>query len=151
MFENGSLLRRRKRFKLQKGEKDNLKAELAVLANFNNIFLASQSNTRVPPLPAIESPVASESFALPSTPEKAKKSFTIDSLLNSEVQIDKPSEDAEAVSATVMHYRPELLAMAAAMWPHVGLHTPLYAPLQFGFPIHHNFHSLYLHPPLEPR
>ncbi|XP_026331264.1 fork head domain-containing protein FD4-like, partial [Hyposmocoma kahamanoa] len=124
MFENGSLLRRRKRFKLQKGEKDNLKAELAALANFNSLFLASQSNARVPPLPAVESSVAPESFAIPSTLEKAKKSFTIDSLLNSEVQIIKPREDAEAVNATVMHYRPELLAMAAAMWPHVGLHAP---------------------------
>lgn len=128
-----------------------MKAELAALANFNSLFLASQSSARIPPLPVIESPVPPESYVVPSTPEKVKKSFTIDSLLKSEVQIDKPSEEAEAVSATVMQYRPELLAMAAAMWPHVGLHPPLYVPLQFRFPIYHNFHSLYFHPPLEPR
>ncbi|CAB0020407.1 unnamed protein product [Nesidiocoris tenuis] len=35
MFENGSLLRRRKRFKLLKSDKDRLENELAALANLN--------------------------------------------------------------------------------------------------------------------
>ncbi|EGK96877.1 AGAP013297-PA [Anopheles gambiae str. PEST] len=43
MFENGSLLRRRKRFKLHKTDKDILNEELAALANINRIFLAQNS------------------------------------------------------------------------------------------------------------
>lgn len=38
MFENGSLLRRRKRFKLHKTQKDILNDELAALANINRFF-----------------------------------------------------------------------------------------------------------------
>ncbi|KAM3967883.1 fork head domain-containing protein FD4-like [Aphomia sociella] len=49
MFENGSLLRRRKRFKLEKGEKDSLSAELAALASFNRAFLARQASAPPPP------------------------------------------------------------------------------------------------------
>ncbi|CAH2050700.1 unnamed protein product, partial [Iphiclides podalirius] len=48
MFENGSLLRRRKRFKLHKGEKDSLNAELAALTAFNRFFLATQGSSRLP-------------------------------------------------------------------------------------------------------
>jgi forkhead box protein, other len=44
MFENGSLLRRRKRFKLHKSDKDILNEELAALANINRFFLAQQAN-----------------------------------------------------------------------------------------------------------
>uniref|UniRef100_A0A8D8X374 Fork head domain-containing protein FD4 n=1 Tax=Cacopsylla melanoneura TaxID=428564 RepID=A0A8D8X374_9HEMI len=43
MFENGSLLRRRRRFKLMKSDKDKLENELAALANVNRMFLSSQS------------------------------------------------------------------------------------------------------------
>ena len=42
MFENGSLLRRRKRFKLESEEKDTLEAELNAMSNINT-FLASQA------------------------------------------------------------------------------------------------------------
>lgn len=42
MFENGSLLRRRRRFKLKKTDKDLLNEELAALANINRFFLAQQ-------------------------------------------------------------------------------------------------------------
>lgn len=41
MFENGSLLRRRKRFKLHKNEKDLLNEELAALANLNRFFFTA--------------------------------------------------------------------------------------------------------------
>ncbi|XP_013117121.2 fork head domain-containing protein FD4-like [Stomoxys calcitrans] len=41
MFENGSLLRRRKRFKLHKNDKDILNEELAALANLNRFFFNS--------------------------------------------------------------------------------------------------------------
>lgn len=44
MFENGSLLRRRKRFKLHKNDKDNLNEELVALANLNRFFFNTCSN-----------------------------------------------------------------------------------------------------------
>jgi forkhead box protein, other len=47
MFENGSLLRRRRRFKLKKNEKDVLNEELAALANFNRYFLAQQQGIQI--------------------------------------------------------------------------------------------------------
>lgn len=50
MFENGSLLRRRKRFKLHKSDKDLLNEELAALANINRFFLA-QTSGELDPLP----------------------------------------------------------------------------------------------------
>ncbi|XP_055849908.1 fork head domain-containing protein FD5 [Episyrphus balteatus] len=46
MFENGSLLRRRKRFRVQKLEKDMLNGELAALASFNRFFIAQQQQQR---------------------------------------------------------------------------------------------------------
>lgn len=42
MFENGSLLRRRKRFKLHKSDKDILSDDLATLANINRFFFTPQ-------------------------------------------------------------------------------------------------------------
>ena len=48
MFENGSLLRRRKRFKLDIDEKDNLNDELAALSNLNRV-LASNFGPPEPP------------------------------------------------------------------------------------------------------
>ncbi|KAK2721169.1 protein lin-31-like [Artemia franciscana] len=42
MFENGSLLRRRKRFKLKKCDKDFLETELAALASLNRMTQAAQ-------------------------------------------------------------------------------------------------------------
>ncbi|XP_055903326.1 fork head domain-containing protein FD5-like [Eupeodes corollae] len=49
MFENGSLLRRRKRFRVQKLEKDMLNGELAALASFNRFFIAQQQQQRQQP------------------------------------------------------------------------------------------------------
>ncbi|GJQ66769.1 hypothetical protein Trydic_g18538 [Trypoxylus dichotomus] len=93
MFENGSLLRRRKRFKLLKTDKEVLDNELAALANINRFFFAP-SDVQVepscgmhPPTPRIPSPVT------PVTQEsitniRPKRSFTIESLISP----DKPSE-----------------------------------------------------------
>ena len=52
MFENGSLLRRRRRFKLEGEEKDTLESELAALSNLTR-FLSSNSAPQVPPPPPI--------------------------------------------------------------------------------------------------
>ncbi|XP_058987191.1 fork head domain-containing protein FD4-like [Musca domestica] len=43
MFENGSLLRRRKRFKLHKNDKDVLNDDLVALANLNRLFYRNSS------------------------------------------------------------------------------------------------------------
>lgn len=40
MFQNGSLLRRRKRFKLQDGDKESLNEEFIALANMNRFFMS---------------------------------------------------------------------------------------------------------------
>lgn len=48
MFENGSLLRRRKRFKLHKTQKDILNEELAALANINRFFFNPNSEPMAP-------------------------------------------------------------------------------------------------------
>lgn len=62
MFENGSLLRRRRRFKLKKNDKDTLNEELAALANINRFFLAQQQGIAIndgyyQTLPPSEQPV----------------------------------------------------------------------------------------------
>lgn len=54
MFENGSLLRRRKRFKLHKTQKDILNEELAALANINRFFF-QPANESLTPITDIES------------------------------------------------------------------------------------------------
>ncbi len=41
MFENGSLLRRRKRFKLESDEKETLESELAALSNLNRVLASN--------------------------------------------------------------------------------------------------------------
>lgn len=94
MFVNGSLLRRRKRFKLLKSDKEILENELAALTNINRIFFA-------PPNPAADiNPAAHPSVVVPQasppnitkTPDtsvtciRPKRSFTIESLISP----DKP-------------------------------------------------------------
>ncbi|KAH8417117.1 hypothetical protein KR222_003665 [Zaprionus bogoriensis] len=55
MFENGSLLRRRKRFKLHKNDKNLLNEELTALANLNRfIFTARSGNPAVSQMPPME-------------------------------------------------------------------------------------------------
>jgi forkhead box protein, other len=49
MFANGSLLRRRKRFKLGKSDKDNLNEEFAALANMNRFFTSPNDYYHSPP------------------------------------------------------------------------------------------------------
>lgn len=57
MFENGSLLRRRKRFKLHKNDKNLLNEELTALANLNRFIFTARSGTQVPTMDmSVESP-----------------------------------------------------------------------------------------------
>lgn len=106
MFENGSLLRRRRRFKLKKNDKDTLNEELAALANINRFFLAQQQGIAIndgyyqplppnePPLPqTVSSPIRSPASPAteipppkirskkPEAKTKPKKAFTIENLL----------------------------------------------------------------------
>ena len=62
MFENGSLLRRRKRFKLENGDRESLDEELSVLANITRVF---SNNYQPPPPPVVQPPVPQP---LPPTP-----------------------------------------------------------------------------------
>ncbi|CAG9796429.1 unnamed protein product [Diatraea saccharalis] len=139
MFENGSLLRRRKRFKLQKGEKDNLSAELAALASFNRAFLARQAGA--PPPPAIPSAslytptmcpqLSPEPAELPEVGgmtmlvrERPRRAFTIEALLEPEPPRSPPSPPQPVMAMTLppyvmaaQRYHAELLAAAHALRP----------------------------------
>ncbi|CAD7084714.1 unnamed protein product [Hermetia illucens] len=114
MFENGSLLRRRKRFKIHKCEKDMLNEELAALANFNRFFLAQRAElcNNAPPTPqseplgiypvhpaALSGPYTSSEKIERSPADQAqlrpKRPFTIESL------IAPDPEKAEVRSASV--------------------------------------------------
>lgn len=72
MFENGSLLRRRKRFKLHKTQKDILNDELAALANINRFFFQPSSDPMMPMDDRTDievlSPQTSPSIASPKRP-----------------------------------------------------------------------------------
>lgn len=65
MFANGSLLRRRKRFKLHKQDKDVLNEEFAALANMNRFFTSPNDfyHTPMPPHSVVDIP-----YATPSPP-----------------------------------------------------------------------------------
>ncbi|XP_068153796.1 fork head domain-containing protein FD4 [Drosophila tropicalis] len=66
MFENGSLLRRRKRFKLHKNDKDLLNEELTALANLNRFFFTARSGNSAAHLPPLD--VNSASMRIDSSP-----------------------------------------------------------------------------------
>ncbi|XP_068626786.1 fork head domain-containing protein FD4-like [Battus philenor] len=131
MFENGSLLRRRKRFKLQKGEKDNLNAELAALASFNRAFLAQQAGVPQPPVlptaglytPTMCPQLSPEPAELPEVTmtmlprERPRRAFTIEALLEPEpprsppARLELPMPSPYVLAA--QRYHAELLQAAA--------------------------------------
>lgn len=117
MFENGSLLRRRKRFKLHKSEKDILNEELAALANINRFFFSpnhstdhpssfvdngvcatiqptspvlSNSSPIRPTSPLLVMPPGTTTLGYPSeTQVRPKRSFTIESLITPDGKAEK--------------------------------------------------------------
>lgn len=100
MFENGSLLRRRKRFKLMKTDKEVLDNELAALANINRFFFAPTDvqvdsgcavHVPTPRVPSPMTPLTSETI----TNIRPKRSFTIESLISP----DKPTDARANVEA----------------------------------------------------
>ncbi|XP_026759302.2 fork head domain-containing protein FD4-like [Galleria mellonella] len=153
MFENGSLLRRRKRFKLQKKQKDDLSAELAALINFNRVFLTDQSN-RIPSLTEkmSEAPSCKEidSYKESIIIEKPKKSFSIDSLL-SDVRVDESGNGADTINGitTWTPLQQDFLAMAMVTWP-IHLQVSMFGHLQFGSPLS-SLQDFYRYASTEPR
>lgn len=120
MFENGSLLRRRKRFKLHKSDKDILNEELAALANINRFFLAQNSShmytepispviTAHPhmPLRRSPSPIPESSLDSNQTSPSAKKPFTIESIMKPDQKTHKiktkKNRQEETLKSPVAH------------------------------------------------
>ncbi|XP_045493885.1 fork head domain-containing protein FD4-like [Colias croceus] len=161
MFENGSLLRRRKRFKLQKGEKDNLNAELAALASFNRAFLARQANAPPPPSalpsaslysPPMCSQMSPEPAELPEVAvtvlprERPRRAFTIDALLEPEPPRSSPSPPQPMITMQVMPPIPRLdLSMPSPYM--LAAHRYQAELLQAAA---HALRPCYLQPPLLP-
>lgn len=117
MFVNGSLLRRRKRFKLLKSDKEILENELAALTNINRIFFTPPNPTQVEINPAAN--VASltpqpASPTLAKTPEtsvtciRPKRSFTIESLISP----DKPTPVTPNATHTIPYVHPWMLSQS---------------------------------------
>lgn len=115
MFVNGSLLRRRKRFKLLKSDKEILENELAALTNINRIFF-SPPNPPVdvnpvagpPVLPAHGEPSSPTLTKIPESPVtciRPKRSFTIESLISP----DKPTPVVPSATHILPHVHPWVL------------------------------------------
>lgn len=100
MFENGSLLRRRKRFKLLKSDKEVLDNELAALANINKFFFAPEPSIETiqapPPVQRVPSPVAPPVTTTTPTETttniRPKRAFTIESLISPDKPETPPKE-----------------------------------------------------------
>lgn len=123
MFANGSLLRRRKRFKLGKDDKESLADELAALSNMNRFLIEPQMEVYHSSSPAI-SPIHSYTTPLSVTEppssldtQSKKRSFTIENIM-------KPDEE---------DYQKESKLM--------GLQTMLALQEQFIHNIHPNYQN----------
>lgn len=131
MFENGSLLRRRKRFKLLKNDKDVLDSELAALANINRFLFAPVTESQSQPMeagkrttPVMTTTGASSiqphqvphmcsmqrlpspsltvgATAVPEPRPRPKRSFTIESLISPDRPTNAPSYEATAAVTAV--------------------------------------------------
>lgn len=129
MFENGSLLRRRKRFKLMKSDKDRLENELAALANMNR-FLFAPPNVPQPPPPVIPPeplpPITSEPAPRP------KRSFTIESLISPDRPRSPPLPQTVAAPtpcyAPPPLHHPQLVLMPPPPYFHPPQHVFRFSP-----------------------
>ncbi|XP_041975779.1 fork head domain-containing protein FD4-like [Aricia agestis] len=145
MFENGSLLRRRKRFKLHKGEKDSLNAELAALVDFDRAFSSGRTDEA---LQTERSPeIRSELRVSKATP---KKPFTIDNLLNSDVEVDSGDEASEVEPRVRAPAPTAAEVLMAAMWnPMLPFHYNYLVPFNFPMSFNHDLNSACYYPPLD--
>ncbi|KAK7576480.1 hypothetical protein V9T40_012766 [Parthenolecanium corni] len=163
MFENGSLLRRRKRFKLMKSDKDRLENELIALANMNRFLFAPAAGTspgapETPPTPTSSTspslPPLSPASSHPSpvqSPQLMEPEICISSKTSIEgsatrpkrsfdieslISPDRPKEEESPPPAMQFQHRPSLVA-----YPGVPMNSCFLAPA-----IHHQ-PSLVMLPP----
>ncbi|XP_071449116.1 fork head domain-containing protein FD4-like [Hetaerina americana] len=142
MFENGSLLRRRKRFKLMKSDKDRLENELAALASMNRFLFAPTASPPAlpppspppppPPAPPTAATTVTATTLLPGAAPapRPKRPFTIESLISPEEGNPAPTSARDAAEVT---------SPFAPCFP-----PPAYAPLH---PLSPPAPPLYAHPP----
>lgn len=117
MFENGSLLRRRKRFKLMKSDKDRLENELAALANMNRfLFAPPPTSTHVqpsqpaqPPPPSSAVPAVEMLTVTSEPPSRPKRDFTIESLISPDRPSSSPPPPAPCCPPPSLHPHPLVL------------------------------------------
>ncbi|XP_055904780.1 fork head domain-containing protein FD4-like [Eupeodes corollae] len=162
MFENGSLLRRRKRFKLHKNDKDLLNEELAALANLNRFFFTTNNAPAPmcpPPMAADPTmymqrlpPMVNSSPVRPMSPlqtttlihDRPKRSFTIESLITpdkdsvisvDDISVDDRPEEDERFSQRHVPL-PPLHTINAGNIPFLHYPTPNPATLGYDLPMH---------------
>lgn len=127
MFENGSLLRRRKRFKLHKSDKDILSDDLAALANINRFFFTPQ---------IVDHPHLHQHHILPSVPQpppitadtstdifRPKRSFTIESLITPDKDSVSSNDDADRNDSEEYFLKQRKLLIESHQRPLPPLHT----------------------------
>ncbi|KAG7166927.1 forkhead box protein B1-like [Homarus americanus] len=111
MFENGSFLRRRKRFKIPKPEKDALEAGLAQINNPLRCLEASRCSGET----------LLGGGAMPPLSHQTKQPFTVESLAASDAKLPQPLPPMPPVSLPLGFLPPPM--------PHVSLtHRPLPFP-----------------------
>ncbi|XP_045623732.1 forkhead box protein B1-like [Procambarus clarkii] len=121
MFENGSFLRRRKRFKIPKPEKDALEAGLAQINNPLRCLEASRCSG--------ETLLGGGPGALQHLPQQTKQPFTVESLAASDAKLPQHLPPMPPVSLP-MGFLPHPL-------PHASLtHRPLPFPPTDAIPAH---------------
>ena len=126
MFENGSLLRRRKRFRLEEEEKETLETELASLNNMTRMMPAtapvSQYQAPMPSYPSYPAPaMASYHYQPPSshyTPSPAQLAQTV-AQIQRNAAIISHMRDIQARAETESHLSPR---------------SPIHHPIS---PVHH--------------
>jgi forkhead box protein, other len=158
MFANGSLLRRRRRFKLHKSDKDILSEEFAALANMTRVFVTPSPSDMMYPMDAVhqtmpynyiaddlsvgdKSPLGDDppTTHISEKPAKqSKRSFTIESLMKPDEQVASDTEshhsDQETSCKAVKYdMGPVSYPPTMADYYHLQHHQP---PHIYDFPIH---------------
>jgi forkhead box protein, other len=160
MFANGSLLRRRRRFKLHKNDKDILSEEFAALANMSRVFISPSpsdlmyqcnmdtlhANTpynyiteEINEMTGGKSPSDDTTTLICEKPAKQqKRSFTIESLMKPDEQVSSDAEshhsDEDLRKKTKYDHRPTINpSFPITDYYH---HHPPMNQLGYDFPIH---------------
>lgn len=136
MFENGSLLRRRKRFKLHKSDKDILSDDLAALANINRFFFTPQivdhphlhQHHIIPAVPQhVDPPIQQQTITADTTITtdifRPKRSFTIESLITPDKDSVSSNDDVEKNDSEEYFLKQRKLLIESHQRPLPPLHT----------------------------